>query len=886
VLRVRLLGGFEVEGLEPARVGSRKARTLLKVLALARGAPVPADRLADAVWPDGPPARAADQLGVLVSRLRGVLGADRLPRRDAGYALQADWIDIAELDTRAEEAAARFRAGSNAAALAAAAAALELARGPLLPDEDAPWADAERATVDRALARVRLVAAEAALGAGDPAGAAAAAEVALDHDPYDEVALRLLMRAHAGAGRPASALAAYARVRERLAEDLGASLTPETEAVHRSVLLGEPPTGPAGRPVEPGHRPPQVAAGRPFVGRSEELAVLDALLAQAAAGGVASALVEGEAGIGKTAFAARFAARAAAAGVVVLSGRADELGRDLPLQPLIDGLEAHLRAVGPEAAADVLGPDAALIGPLLGGPPPATPGATVLPDAGAAQAALFAALLAVIERLGRVAPVVVVVDDLHLAGPSTVEWLRLAGRRGRRLLVLATRRPEPGPSLPEAVPVPLGLLDAHEAAELVGPELAAELHARSGGHPLFLVELAASGTEELPASITEAVMARAAALGPGAATIIAAAVLGPGVDLDVLAEVLSRPAASLLDDLEAAARTRLLGEQGAAFAFPHALVREALAAGATASRRAWLHREAARVLSARPHPDPLAVAWHARLGGDTDRAAAALVAGAALAEARYDLAEAERLLTEALGLTETAGARLARARVRLGRLDYARADEDGLRALELGAGPEAVELTGWVAYYRRDWEAALRYADEAIRRTADPALRSSCLALAGRIRHSTGRLVLAEEHLSEALATAPAAVRGVAQVWMGGLRAHQGRISEALDLAERALLDPEHLGHPFARFHAFFGRAFALALAGDVTAAFAAVEAFTASSGLPARPSVSGRWPATSPGGSCAVSGRPPPLATPTGRRWRRPPPCRSASRSVRGSST
>src|SRR5439155_19310697 len=176
------------------------------------------------------------------------------------------------------------------------------------------------------------------------------------------------------------------------------------------------------------------------------------------------------------------------------------------------------------------------------------------------------------------------------------------------------------------------------------------------------------------------------------------------------------------------------------------------------------------------------------------------------------------------GLAETAGARLARARVRLGRLDYVRADEDGRRALELGAGPEAVELTGWVAYYRRDWAAALRYADEAIRRAGDPGLRASCLALAGRIHHSTGRLTVADEHLSEALATAPPAVRGVAQVWMGGLRAHQGRLAEALDLAERALLEPERLGHPFARFHALFARAFALGLAGDVPAAFAAAE--------------------------------------------------------------
>ena len=62
----------------------------------------------------------------------------------------------------------------------------------------------------------------------------------LDHDPYDEAALRSLMRAHAALGRPASALAAYAEVRARLAEDLGVSPAAETEALHSEILLAGP----------------------------------------------------------------------------------------------------------------------------------------------------------------------------------------------------------------------------------------------------------------------------------------------------------------------------------------------------------------------------------------------------------------------------------------------------------------------------------------------------------------------------------------------------------------------------------------------------------------------------------------------------------------------
>ena len=191
----------------------------MKVLALARGAAVPVDTVVEALWPDDDdvPARPVEQVGVLVSRLRSVLGGDRLRRSDAGWSLEVDWLDVAELEARVDEAAARLAAGNPTAARAAARSALALVRGELLADEPgAVWAEADCAAAARTVARARWIGAEAALAAGDRGDAAALAEGALDHDPYDEAALRVLMRAYAAAGRPASALAAYARVRERL----------------------------------------------------------------------------------------------------------------------------------------------------------------------------------------------------------------------------------------------------------------------------------------------------------------------------------------------------------------------------------------------------------------------------------------------------------------------------------------------------------------------------------------------------------------------------------------------------------------------------------------------------------------------------------------------
>jgi DNA-binding SARP family transcriptional activator len=84
-LAVRLLGEFGVDGIDPAALGSRKPRVTLRLLALAQGRSVPSAILADTLWGDAQPARPDDQLSVLVSRLRSVLGRERIEHRDGGY---------------------------------------------------------------------------------------------------------------------------------------------------------------------------------------------------------------------------------------------------------------------------------------------------------------------------------------------------------------------------------------------------------------------------------------------------------------------------------------------------------------------------------------------------------------------------------------------------------------------------------------------------------------------------------------------------------------------------------------------------------------------------------------------------------------------------------
>jgi DNA-binding SARP family transcriptional activator len=247
-LRVRLLGGLVVEGRAASEVGSRKARTLLAALAVARGAALGTDVLAELLWAEDLPSKPNDQVGVLVSRLRGSLGADRITRHAAGYALAADWLDVVELEEHIAAAERSAATGDAISARMAATMALDLVRGPLVPEETAPWFDGPRHVIDRTLAATRLLVAEAAIVSGDPAGAVAMASRSLDHDPYDEAALRSIMRAHVMLGRPASALAAYAEVRARLSEELGVSPAAETEALHSEILLADPEPAPASAP--------------------------------------------------------------------------------------------------------------------------------------------------------------------------------------------------------------------------------------------------------------------------------------------------------------------------------------------------------------------------------------------------------------------------------------------------------------------------------------------------------------------------------------------------------------------------------------------------------------------------------------------------------------
>jgi DNA-binding SARP family transcriptional activator/tetratricopeptide (TPR) repeat protein len=834
-LKVSVLGALDIQGVDKHALGSRKARTLIKVLAVARGQPVPVPRLVDCLWPGGPPARPSQQISVLVSRLRSVLGAERLPRSDAGYQLLADWIDLDVANHLATAASRRLAAQNYASARLAAEAALALMRGDLLADEpDSPWADEERAAVTKLGVDVRRTAARAALAIGDFAAAREMSEVVVAADPYDEGALQVFMAALAHGGQPGTALATFARARKRLREDLGVDPSPATDAVHKAILQGKPIPGIVIAVATNSRRDPEAtmpaadeALRSGLAGRAAELAVLDAALPQVTTGGIRLVVVEGDSGIGKTRLVTHWTTHARAQETTVLLASCAGLDRMVPLHPLVAALEQFVDADRRRAQA-MFGPQPAFR-TLLEAPRTDPTPAVIAPALNASvRRRMFEMMLGTFAHIASTGPIALLLDDIHLAGELTRAWVDFARARpsGVPLLIVVTQLLNSRQPHRIDDRITLGPLDLAAAREIVGISRAAELHAITGGNPLFLRQLAVTDQHAgLPATIRQAVDARCDLLGAAARTLRTAATIGPVVDPELLMEVLNLHPVDLFAHLEAGVKALFLDEGAGAFTFHHELVREALAAGLTGPWRAHVHRTVARLMEARQAPDAIQVANHARLGGDLTQAVSTLMVAARTCVRRRDYAEAERLLSDAIELEDNADSRLLRAEVRITMGQFARAAEDARAAIVRGAGAAGMETAAWCAYYLGDFDYALTLAEEGAALADSTSTRARCLVIAGRLLHAEGELEESERRYSDARKLADeSGLSSLAAVWLAALRCDQGRARDALELLRLPPSAQDEADQPLTARHRQLALARAHMMLGHVSEALSALD--------------------------------------------------------------
>jgi DNA-binding CsgD family transcriptional regulator/tetratricopeptide (TPR) repeat protein len=421
-----------------------------------------------------------------------------------------------------------------------------------------------------------------------------------------------------------------------------------------------------------------------FVGRLEELQVLEAGGVRAANAEPAMVLVGGEAGVGKTRLLAELAGSCVDNGMRVLAGGCLPVGEGaLPYAPIVEALRSLAAELGADAVRELAGPswpELARLLPGLGEPPGG-------PSGPAAQTRLLELLLGLLGRLGERSPVALVVEDLHWADHSTRDLLAFLARNLRRerlLVVVSFRSDEPGtdwlgPYLAvldrsgQAQRVELPRLDrAETVAQLVGilgaappAELVDAVFIRSEGNPLFTEELLGAiraGSIALPPTLRDLLRGRVQALPELTRQVLAVvAVAGRRVPHRLLAAVAGLADQALVQALRAAVADQLLvtrpGEDG--YELRHALLAEVIEADLLPGERARLHAAYARALTERPEladnsPAVAAaeVAVHWDVAGEWAQALPARVRAGLAAERTRALAEADHHYQRALTLWE------------------------------------------------------------------------------------------------------------------------------------------------------------------------------------------------------------------------------------------
>ena len=310
-MRIDLLGPLDVRAGEPGAersvdLAGARLRGLLIRLAVDVPRPVSQATLVEALWGEEPPLDPANALQSLVSRLRRGLGdADVVVAMGGGYRLnvERDDVDMHRFADAARLGRDALRSGAVESAAGVLRDALTIWHGPT-PEG---WGDSTDSTAHQArLCEQRLdVTAdliEAEIALGRHADVVAELESLVAAFPLRERFVGLLIRALAGAGRQAEALAHYQRVRRELADELGVDPSADLQATHLALLRGEldastqlnavaPPVGRGSAP----RRTNVKTALTSFVGRDEEVARIGKLL-----GEVRLITLVGPGGSGKT----------------------------------------------------------------------------------------------------------------------------------------------------------------------------------------------------------------------------------------------------------------------------------------------------------------------------------------------------------------------------------------------------------------------------------------------------------------------------------------------------------------------------------------------------------------------------------------------------------
>lgn len=651
---------------------TRRSAELVQLLALADRRALPREQVIDALWPTLAPEAGAANLRKAAHHARHALG-------DAGaVVLRAGMVALfpgraVETDAEAFERGARGALAASDKERCADAA--DAYRGELLPETPyEEWTQAPRE-------RLRALHLELLRRAGRW-------EQVVEAEPTDEPACRELMRRALEDGSRPAAIRRFGRLRTALRRELGVAPSAETLEVFERCIAGLERSDPE------------------LVGRDLELARIDALLHEKTA---RTLVLRGPGGIGKSALCRATVEAARDAGWAAVTAVADDVGDPYaPLSTLVEELTADdgtlLDRVGARARS-VLGRLASL--PERGEAPSEEVPIT--------RHSVVGALGRLLRAAAGGAPVLLVIDDAHLADEATIDVLaRLSAGTGPARLLVFAYRPAPAPPalgrLTERLArsgrvtlLDLAPLERHEVAELVAAstevprdgETLERIFELGRGNPFLTLELARSAVAGVPAlvrTVSAAVTARFLDLDEEAlATLRRLALVGGNLDPAGIVALTGLPESQAYAQLDEALVNGVLVVEGAGYRFCHELVRQALADSVAPHQRVVIHRETAALLADAGAP-PAVVGRQWLAGGRPEEAVPWLLEAARQAVALGAFADAIGQLAPLLEHVPDHPQALVLRAEALDAIGDAAAPAAYARAAEIGGGPQADDL--------------------------------------------------------------------------------------------------------------------------------------------------------------------------------------------------
>jgi DNA-binding SARP family transcriptional activator len=663
-LTVYTLGRFAVYRGDTAIADSawqrQKAKKLFKLLLLAPQRQLLKEQVLELLWPEKTPEAATNNLHRTLFILRRVLQPDLENAAQSPYLLFKDdclmlnpdsiaWVDaetferLSQLGRQEQHNPKHYRM------------ALELYKGAFLPEdlyED--WTADRRNALQKSYIDMLKHLAVYYAESSSYQQAIDCLHTLLQIEPTDEGVQRALMKLYAQTGERHAALRLYRHSSEIVRAEFGVEPSTETTALYEAILEEALPAGVASLALPGRAEPLQSTADNSslgvLVGREPELQELTECLRQAQHGHGSVVFIAGEQGVGKSRLGDELVAYAQRSHIRILKGAVFEGEGQLLYALFVGAIRSGLTPQILERVRYRLGPlitDLARLLPEIAQGLPAKHhrpepelGRLDIELGSQERQRLFDAIAATFTSFAQTSPLLVIFDNLHIAGESSLQLLHYLARQiaHQRILFVCLvdqdkiQRGQPitlilselqrnhlarRVNLERLSPDQVTILCAHLLdASVYESTIPAKVYELTEGNPFFIRELILSLTRSgkierrdnawqllpeamsiIPSSVQEIIGTRLGQLSNEAYRLLGvAAVIGNEFGVQMLQIATKWDPGKLFDALDELRAEALVRSIDTTYRFQHAMIRQVVYHELSAERRAWMHQQVAQAL--------------------------------------------------------------------------------------------------------------------------------------------------------------------------------------------------------------------------------------------------------------------------------------------------